>query len=102
MWGDSSDLKSENRKGSISSGIHVRNHVTLNNDFLCLRGHTWIHSVRCRLPHIYILCFECLKTTSGKNKTKKKNHNDADTMCDNTFVPVTQKVDVTHCQIPTQ
>ena len=30
MWGESSELKLENNKGSGSDGLHVRNQVTLN------------------------------------------------------------------------
>ena len=73
MWGDSSDLSPENSKGSGSGSLHVRNQVTLSDEkFVCLRSNMLTQYVRCRLPHTYILYFECIKTTSGKRKKKEE------------------------------
>ena len=68
MWGDPSELKSENNsKVSLSDGLHVRNKVTLIYEKLvCLRSHMWIHSVRSRLPLIYILYLELIITPHQK------------------------------------
>ena len=35
---------------------------------VCLRRHMWIHYVRCRFTHIYILCFKCTKHLVLKKK----------------------------------
>ena len=48
----------------------------------------WIHYVQYRLPTIYILYFERLKTTI-------KNTDD-DTICGNKFITVTHKAHVPH------
>ena len=62
MWGNSSELQSENNKGPVSGGIHVTNQLTLrNNKFLCLRSNIWIQSVECRLPQIYIFYFDKIR-----------------------------------------
>ena len=46
MWVQSSELKSENSKGSGSDSLQVRNQVILNYEKLvCLRSHMWIHSM---------------------------------------------------------
>ena len=46
MWGDSLELKLENKKGSGSNSLHIRNQVTLNYEkMVCLRSHMWIHSL---------------------------------------------------------
>ena len=37
MWGDPSELKSENNsKGSVSDGLHIRNKMTLNDERLII------------------------------------------------------------------
>ena len=36
LWGDSSELKLENNKGSGSDGLHVRNQVTLDDEHWCV------------------------------------------------------------------
>ena len=53
----------------------------------------WIQSMCLSLHNIYILYFECIKTTNGKKKHKKEKNKkmDADTICDNTLITVTQK-----------
>ena len=61
--------------------------------FMRLRVHMWIHSVRCRLPYISILYFECIKQTEIKKQT------DADIMYGNTLLPVTNTSGVLHCWI---
>ena len=64
VWGNSSELKSENKKVSGSVSIHVINQVNLDdNNFWRLRSHMWIKYVRCRLPNIYIIYFWWIKTT---------------------------------------
>ena len=72
MWGESSELKSENNsEGSGSDGPHVRNKVNLNDEKLvCLRSHMWIHYVCCRLPLIYILYLEIIRTPRCKKREK--------------------------------
>ena len=46
MWGDSSESKLENNKGSGLEGLNVRNKVTLNDEKLvCLMIHMWIQSL---------------------------------------------------------
>ena len=72
MWGDSSEFNSENSKGSVSGGIHIRNQVTLNDENVGFLGsNMWIQSAWCRFPQIYIFYFVCIKTASGKIKLKK-------------------------------
>ena len=59
----------ENSKGSGSDGLHVINQVTLKHKKLvCLRSHEWIQSLWCRLPKIYILYLENIRTSSGKKE----------------------------------
>ena len=54
----------------------------------------WIHSVRCRLPPIYILYLELIRTPPQKT--------DADTVYGNTSLTVTCKACVPHYNIRLQ
>ena len=92
IQGDSSELKSENIKGSVLDVMHVRNQVTFNDENLfCLRSHILIQSMRCRLPQIHVFKFERIKKISGKKEINKNKKTDADTMCGNILLPVTHK-----------
>ena len=58
IWGNSSELNSENSKGPVSVGLHVTIQLTLNDEnSVCLRRHMWIHYMECRLPQTYIFYF---------------------------------------------
>ena len=40
MWGNSSELKSEDTEGPVSGGLHVTNKLTLNDvKLVCLERH---------------------------------------------------------------
>ena len=42
-WGNSSELKSENSKGSIYGGLHATTQLNLNDEkFVCRRRHIWM------------------------------------------------------------
>ena len=97
ILGDSPELNSENIKGLGSGGLHIRNQMVLNDKTVYLRSHMRIQSVRCRLSQIYILYFECIKTSEKKKNNKKKT--DAYTMYGNKMLPVTYKACVSHFQI---
>ena len=58
---------------------------SITSFFVCLRIHTGINSIRCRLTQIYILYFELIKKYSEKK-----------TYADTILLPVTQKARVTH------
>ena len=64
MWGDSSELKLENNKGSVSDGLHVRKVEKL----LCLRIHIWFQYLWSRLPQIYISYLEPIRVSSNLKK----------------------------------
>ena len=67
MWGDLSELKLENNKGSGSGSLQVRDQVTLIYEKLvCLRSHIWIQSLCCWLPQIYILYLEPISRSRKK------------------------------------
>ena len=64
VWGNSSELKSENRKGEVYYGLHVTTPFTHNNEKnVCLRSHIWIQSWWYRLPLIYIWQLELIRTS---------------------------------------
>ena len=95
MWGDSLELKLENKKWSRPYILHVRNQVTLNDEKLvCLRSHIWIQSLWCRLPHIYMLYLEPIRISR-----KKEKNPDAIAMDDNNSLWVTHKAFFAHSQI---
>ena len=94
MGGDLSELKLENNKGLGSDGLHIRNRVTLNDkQLMFLRIHIWIKYLWCSLTQIYISYLEHIRVS----RRKKKNKNtDADNVCGNTLLPVTQKACLPH------
>ena len=72
----------------IETGVpHVKNQVTLNDNTI-FRSHMWIRYVHCRLTHIYIFYFECIKQLVVNEKIK---NSDADTVCGNLLLPVMHK-----------
>ena len=94
MWGDSSELKLENNKGSVLDGLHVRNQVTINDEkVVFLRSRIWIHSLWHRFPQIYISYLEPIIIS------RKKGNPDSDTMDVNTLFRVTHKACVAHSSI---
>ena len=57
-WGNSSEFKSENSKGSVYGGLHDTTQLNLNNEKLvCRRRYMWIQSVSFMLPQIYIYIY---------------------------------------------
>ena len=74
MWGNSSELKSENRKGSVYGGLHVTTKLTLNDDkCVCLRSHIWIHYQWYIFPLIYIWYLELIRTARKEKKKREKD-----------------------------
>ena len=64
IWGESSELKSENSKGEVYGGLYVRNQGTLNDEnFGCRRSHIRIQFVKFRSPQTYIWYFGLIKPT---------------------------------------